>query len=238
MIKPRLVSVIIPVYNGELYLAEALDSVFAQDYRPIEVIVVDDGSNDTTAAVAKRYNQVRCLQQSNQGQPTARNTGLSHCKGDLIAFLDADDRWVPGKLSMQVAYLETHPEAGCVMGKMKNFLHEGVGRPSWVEQSTLSDNSTAFHVGTLLAHRWLFEKVGYFNVSYSYGVEDLDWLIRLKETNIPIAIMQDVLLLRRIHLNNMSHNPAGHCIKNRGRILLMKEAIDRKRKAQSDIEHL
>ena len=119
MNQPKLASVIIPVYNGELYLAEALDSVFAQDYRPIEVIVVDDGSTDGTATVANEYSQVHYLHQPNQGPPVARNTGLSYCTGDLITLLDADDLWVPGKLSMQVAYLEAHPEAGCVIGKIR-----------------------------------------------------------------------------------------------------------------------
>jgi len=236
MTVPKLVSVIIPVYNGEFYLAEALDSIFAQDYRSIEVIVVDDGSSDNTAAVARKYSQVHYLHQTNQGQPAARNTGLSHCKGDLIAFLDADDLWGPGKLTMQAAYLEAHPEAGCVMGRTKNFLQEGVDRPTWVEQSTLSDNSTAFHMGTLMAHRWVFEKIGNFNTSYSYGVDDLDWLIRLKESDIAIATMEDVQLLRRIHKHNMSHNPEGHTIKTHGRIRLLKEAIDRKRKADSSAQ--
>jgi len=236
MIKPKLVSVIIPVYNGELYLAEALDSVFAQEYRPIEVIVVDDGSTDNTAAVAKRYRQVHYLYQANQGQPAARNTGLSHCKGDLIAFLDADDRWALGKLSKQAAYLEVHPEAGCVIGRMKNVLQAGSDRPSWADKRTSSDDSAAYHMGTLLAHRWVFEKAGYFNSSYLYGVDDLDWLIRLKELNIAIAIIKEVQLLRRIHSHNMSHDPEGHTIKTRGRIQLLKEFIDRKRKAQSSAQ--
>lgn len=169
MTKPKLVSVIIPVFNGELYLAEALDSVFAQDYRPIEVIVVDDGSTDDTAAVARRYSHVYYLHQPNQGPPVARNTGLSHCKGDLIAFLDADDLWVPGKLSMQVAYLEFHPEAGCVIGRMKNFLQESIPRPSWVNDSIFSDNPDAYSLGSMLAHRWVFETVGQFNTSNQRG---------------------------------------------------------------------
>jgi glycosyltransferase involved in cell wall biosynthesis len=230
MIIPKLVSVIIPVYNGELYLAEALDSVLAQDYRPIEVIVVDDGSTDNTAEVARKYSQVHYLHQTNQGPPAARNTGLSHCKGDLIAFLDADDLWVSGKLSMQVSFLEAHPEAGCVMGRTKNVLQEGVVRPSWVEESTLSEDSVAYHMGTLLAHRRVLETVGNFNASYLYS-DDFDWLIRLKESNISIGKMEKILHLRRIHLSNLSHNPEGRVIKTHSRIRLLKETIDRRRKA-------
>ena len=233
---PKLISVVIPVYNGELYLAEALDSVFAQDYRPLEVIVVDDGSTDNTASVAKKYNQVHYVHQTNKGQPAARNTGLSNCSGDLIAFLDADDMWVPGKLSMQWAFLESHPEAGCVIGRMKNVLHEGSHIPFWVDQNTVSGDSVAYHMGTLLAHRWVFEKVGNFNAFHSYGIDDLDWLIRLKERDISIAKMENVQLLRRIHLHNMSHNPEGHNIKIRGKIQLVKKVIDRRRNAQSSTQ--
>lgn len=232
MIEPKLVSVIIPVYNGESYLAEALDSVFAQDYRPIEVIVVDDGSTDHTAEIARKYNQVHYLYQTNQGPPVARNTGLSHCEGDLIALLDADDLWVPGKLSMQVAYLESHPEVGCVIGRMKNFLQAGIPRPSWVSDSMLADNQEAYSLGSMLAHRWVFDTVGQFNTSNQRG-DNIDWLIRLNELKIIIYNMPEVLLLRRIHSNNMSQK---HELKNQARLRFLKEAIDRKRKTQNSAQ--
>jgi glycosyltransferase involved in cell wall biosynthesis len=228
----KLVSVIIPVYNGAMYLAEALDSVFAQDYRPLEVMVVDDGSTDDTAAVAKKYRQTIYLCQANQGPPAARNAGLKHCTGDLIAFLDSDDLWVPGKLSMQAAYLEMHPQAGCVIGRTKNFLQEGAVWPSWAMGTVLTGDLIAYHLGTLLSQRWVIETVGNFNESYMYS-EDFDWLIRLKESNIFIAKMEEVLLLRRIHSTNISHSQRGREIKTHDRLLLLKEAMDRKRKAQS-----
>lgn len=232
MTKPKLVSVIIPVYNGELYLAEALDSVFAQGYRPIEVIVVDDGSTDNTAAVAKRYNQVHYLHQANQGPAVARNTGLSHCKGDLISFLDADDLWVPGKLSMQVTYLEVNPEAGCVIGKMKNFLQEGIPRPPWVNDSMLIENADAYSLGTMLAHRWVFDTVGQFNTSNKRG-DNIDWLIRLNELKIVCPKMLEILLLRRIHAHNLSQEMK---MKSQARLHFLKEAIDRKRKIQNSAQ--
>jgi glycosyltransferase involved in cell wall biosynthesis len=198
---PKLVSVIIPVYNGATYLAEALDSVFAQDYRPIEVIVVDDGSTDDTAVIAKRYSQIRYLHEVNQGPAVARNTGLIHCTGDLIGFLDADDRWVLGKLSLQAKYLEAHPEVDCVIGRMKNFVQESIPRPSWVEDFMLSD--------------------------------DYDWLIRFRESNISMAKMPEVFLLRRIHLNNRCNDAEKRTIKIQHRFKLLKEEIARKRLAQS-----
>ena len=232
MIEPKLVSVIIPVYNGELYLAEALDSVFAQYYRPIEVIMVDDGSTDHTVSVAKRYSQVHYFHQTNQGPPAARNTGLSYCKGDLIAFLDADDLWIPGKLSMQVAYLESHPEVGCVIGRMKNFLQESIPRPSWVNDSIFANNPDAYSLGSMLAHRWVFERVGQFNTSNKRG-DNIDWLIRLNELKLMYYKMPEVLLLRRIHSNNISQKCE---LEIQARLRFLKEAIDRKRKTQNSAQ--
>ena len=91
--QPKLISAIIPAYNAERYISQAIESVLAQPYRPIEIVVADDGSTDGTAAIAKSYSAVRYVYQPNQGPPVARNAGLAHSSGELIAFLDADDFW-------------------------------------------------------------------------------------------------------------------------------------------------
>ena len=99
-----LISCIIPVYNGQRFLAESLDSIFAQTYRPLEVIVCDDGSTDGTAHVAAEYPQpLVYIHQPNQGSPRARNCGIRAAKGDFLAFLDADDLWRSEKLTRQMA---------------------------------------------------------------------------------------------------------------------------------------
>jgi glycosyltransferase involved in cell wall biosynthesis len=99
---PPTVSVVIPAFNAEHYLAEAIDSVLAQTGAPLECIVVDDGSNDGTRRIAEAYGgKVRCLSRPNQGVSAARNAGIEAARGELIAFLDADDVWVPDKLERQ-----------------------------------------------------------------------------------------------------------------------------------------
>jgi glycosyltransferase involved in cell wall biosynthesis len=99
-----LISCVVPVFNGERYLGEALDSILAQTYRPLELLVVDDGSTDGTAALVTRYrDQIRPLFQPNAGQAAARNLGLSVARGEFVAFLDADDLWHPEKLARQMA---------------------------------------------------------------------------------------------------------------------------------------
>ncbi|OYY94865.1 MAG: hypothetical protein B7Y41_04725 [Hydrogenophilales bacterium 28-61-23] len=113
--RESLVSVVIPVFNASKYLAEAIDSVLAQSYRPIEIIAVDDGSTDDSLAVLRGYgDKVIVIEQPNGGQGVARNTAVDNSSGEYIAFLDADDIWDPVKLEKQVALLERHPEAVAV----------------------------------------------------------------------------------------------------------------------------
>jgi glycosyltransferase involved in cell wall biosynthesis len=139
--KNPLVSVIIPAYNSEKYIAEALDSVFAQTYRPIEVIVVDDGSTDGTADVVKKCQErfigsngfagstiktgaanktsLTYFYQKNSGPSVARNAGIKAARGEYVAFLDADDAWTDDKLEKQVALLQDHPDLDVVFTNVK-----------------------------------------------------------------------------------------------------------------------
>lgn len=113
-----LVSVIMPAYNSRLYIAAAIESVLEQDYEALELIVVDDGSSDGTPTEVRRFGErVRIIEQENAGPATARNTGVSAARGDLLAFIDADDVWLPGKISAQVEYLRDHPDVGVVFGQ-------------------------------------------------------------------------------------------------------------------------
>ena len=112
-----LVTVIVPVYNGEAFIGEALDSALAQDLDGVEVIVVDDGSTDGTREIVKDMAGVQYVWQQNQGPAAARNTALELARGEFVAFLDADDRIPPSKLRTQVGYLRQHPEVGCVLSR-------------------------------------------------------------------------------------------------------------------------
>src|SRR5262245_59961185 len=122
-----LISVVVPVLDGEPYLAEALDSILAQDHRPLEVIVVDDGSKDLSAEVAESYGDpVRVLRQAKQGPADARNRGIEAAGGDYLSFLDADDRYRPGKLSTQLTALEADPDADICQCVAENFWELGL----------------------------------------------------------------------------------------------------------------
>ena len=120
-----LVSVVIPAYNACTFLPQALESVFGQEYRPIEVIVVDDGSTDGTYELLRGRDDLRLIRQENKGEAAARNVGITQAQGEWIAFLDADDIWLPGKLTTQLAKAQENPSTGVIYG---GFVQEYYGR--------------------------------------------------------------------------------------------------------------
>jgi glycosyltransferase involved in cell wall biosynthesis len=197
------VSVIVPAYNRERYLGAALDSVLAQDYRPLEIVVVDDGSTDGTARVARAYPDVRYLHQANQGVAAARNAGIAASRGELIAFLDSDDLWAPEKLRLQVGFLLEHPRVGYCLARMRNFLEPGCPPPPWIGVDELSRVEFGIVPGTLVARRDVFERVGGFDPRYPCG-SDTDWFFRAKDAGIALGFLGEILLLRRVHDANLS----------------------------------
>jgi len=217
-----LVSVIIPVYNCEHYLAEAIESVLAQTYRPIEVIVVDDGSMDNSATITRSYSGIQYIYQSNQGVAVARNTGIAAARGDFISFLDADDIWSPNKLAVQVAYLLEHPNVVFTIGRIQNFLEEGVDLPPRVIKSLLKEKQIGLM--TMVAYKTVFEQICGFDSSYRVG-SDLEWFTRAKDVGIPMAILPETLLYRRIHTSNLSHQTQARCA---GLLRILKSSTERK----------
>ena len=199
-----LVSVIIPVYNGERFLTAAIQSALDQDYNAFEVIVVDDGSTDCTAQIAQSYKDVRYIYQPNQGHGAARNTGIEASQGELLAFLDADDVWDSRKLSVQVSYLIDHPDIGYVVAGIRNFIEPGVERPSWVTEKMLEDISKGHIASALVVRRTVMDQVGAFDTSYLFA-DVVDWFLRAGDTGIPMVSLPDVLLYRRVHDANQSY---------------------------------
>jgi glycosyltransferase involved in cell wall biosynthesis len=200
-----LVSCIVPVFNGERFLAEALDSILRQTYRPLEVVVVDDGSTDGTAGVIAAYGpRLRSFYQPNAGEPSARNRGLSAARGAFVAFLDADDLWHAEKLERQMARFHARPGLDGSVTHAQNFwaaeLREEQAR---YQDRRYAQPLPAWTCASLLARRELFEAVGPFDPSLLIG-DDNDWFLRARHYGALMELLPDVLVYRRLHGANLS----------------------------------
>jgi glycosyltransferase involved in cell wall biosynthesis len=202
--KLPLVSVIVPVHNGEKFIAKTLECILAQDYQEKEIIVVDDGSTDMSGEIIRSYKDVKYFFQENRGVPVARNYGVKHSKGELIAFSDQDDLWKSNKLSDQVNYLLENPECEYVLCKRKVFMEPGVQRPSWLKKEFLTSENIDYSPSSLLARASLFQKIGSFNSDFE-NASDVDWFFRAKNAAIQKGVVDKVLYLKRIHEDNQSN---------------------------------
>jgi glycosyltransferase involved in cell wall biosynthesis len=222
---PPLVTVVVAAYNGERFLRETLESLFAQDFDSFEAVFVDDGSEDATGEIAKSF-PVRYVRQENQGLPAARNAGFALARGDLIAFLDDDDLLPPTKLSVQAGYLLEHPDTGCVLGRQEWILEEGVEPPPLVRDPIFGELG-GIQLVTAMIRRRVLEELGGFDPSYRYA-EDRDLFIRMREHGVEIAVLQDVVLHKRLHGTNMTMNrPTTHPM-----LRSLREKLDRERRGQ------
>lgn len=200
-----LITCIIPVYNGERYLREAIDSIFQQTYPSLELIVADDGSTDRTRAVIASYgDKIRCLSQPNSGPATARNLGVRAATGEYVAFLDADDVWHPEKLERQIARFDARPGLDCCVTHVQNFwVPESRDEEERFRDHRVSKPLPGYVTQTLLARRRLFQAVGLFDTTLDHG-DSTDWFIRAEQYGAVMELMPDVLLYRRLHQTNRS----------------------------------
>jgi glycosyltransferase involved in cell wall biosynthesis len=188
-----LISVIVPTYNGMPYVVEAIDSILAQAYDPVEVIVVDDGSTDDTASVVQVYGEaVRYYHQPNSGTSTARNQGVRLAHGEWLAFLDADDLWTINKLKMQTDLLHHNPTIDLVSGQVLEF--SGATPDQHLQTMAVPGH----HPGAMLIKRDAFAEVGSFSEFY-LNAEVVEWVARAMRADIQRSMLPDVVMHRRIH---------------------------------------
>ncbi len=219
-----LVSVIIPIYNGERFLRQAVVSVLSQEYAPIEVIVVDDGSRDASATIARGFGPpVTCLSQANGGAASARNAGVEASRGELIAFLDADDLWLPGKLHAQVDALSEDPELACVFGLVE---HVSEGEEAAGLEVHVAADAAGLAPGTMLIRREAFFRVGLFKLGLVMG-EFLDWYARATELGLHSKVLPQRMLQRRLHAGNTSR---GLAASRTDYLHVLRAALERRRR--------
>ncbi len=203
MLKP-LVSIIVPVYNGEKYIGDTLQSILSQNYLQKEIIVVNDGSTDSSEQIIRSFSGIKYFYQENSGVPVARNRGIRESVGEFIAFSDQDDVWKPNKLSDQVNYLLDNPEIEYVISMRKTVLEEGVTPPAWLKKELLDSENVDHSPSSLLARKSIFDKVGLFKPELK-NASDVDWFFRARDAGLKKGIIQKVHYLKRIHQDNQSY---------------------------------
>jgi len=222
-----LVSVIIPVYNGERYLTQSIESVLAQTYHPTEIILVDDGSTDKTATLAKQYHgQIRYVLQKNLGAGAARNLGVEFAQGRFLAFIDADDLWMPKKLAQQMAVLASEPSVDMVFGNVKQFVSPELRIEKANQLNQFIEIMPGYHVGTMLIRREAFQRVGDFKTNVELA-EFQYWYSRGIDLGLKHKMLSDILMKRRIHKNNQGIYKREHRIEYSR---FIKTVLDRRRK--------
>lgn len=194
------ISAILSVFNGERYLREALESILAQTRPPDEIIVVDDGSTDGSADVARTFGGVTVLSQANAGQAAGIAAGVAHASGTLLAFQDADDLWSADKLERQLAVL-ADPSVEAVFGMSEQFVSPELGpelhaRFAPPEKILTGEISTA-----MLVRRSAFERVGGYDPTLR-GAGFTDWLARAKQAGLRSSMLPHIVHRRRLHLTN------------------------------------
>ena len=207
-----LVSVVIPTYNQASYLREAIDSVLAQAYRPLELIVVDDGSTDATPEVIAEYgDRLTAIRQVNHGAAHALNVGLKAARGAFICWLSSDDAFLPDKIERQVAALAADPAAGLCCTGWETMDAEGTTLGSfpsveWIHPDALVATfwRNPINGSTVMLPRRSFEEIGPFNEELRADVDGEMWL-RLAR-RYPFATVPEVLLRYRVHAEAMSRN--------------------------------
>jgi glycosyltransferase involved in cell wall biosynthesis len=209
---PKLVSVVIPCYNQAHFLDQAIQSSLDQAYSQFEIIIIDDGSNDNTAEVASRYPSVRYVHQKNAGLSSARNAGLRHCRGDLIVFLDADDRLLPHALQTGAHEIQRHPECAFVSGQCRLIDSAGAALHTPVQELVERDHYLRLLRGgnyiwcpaTVLYQREIFDFVEGFNPALNPAA-DYDLYLRITR-DFSVSAHDTVVAEYRQHDLSMSRD--------------------------------
>ncbi len=223
------ISVLIPLYNGARYVRETLDSVLTQSVPVSEIVVVDDGSTDDGPAIVESVEKVRLVQKPHSGPAATLNRAFTEARGEVLAFVDADDLWTPGKLERQLAVLTASSSPLFVFGHAKNFHSPDLTDDEKARIHCPPDPIPAVTLGTMLARRTDVLRVGDIGTQWQVGYF-VDWYSRAQALGIRAEMLPDVLLHRRLHRTNLSRTQP-QARPDFARIL--KSVLDRKRAAGS-----
>jgi glycosyltransferase involved in cell wall biosynthesis len=191
------ISVIIPAYNHANFIGAAIESVIQQTLQPAQILIIDDGSTDSTQDVVRESKSVRYVRTAHAGAAAARNLGVDLAEENYLAFLDADDLWVANKLELQMETMQRQPDLDMVFGHVEEFYSAEV--PVTERRCRLRISSAGYVFGTLLIRTESFKRVGKLDQSLRAG-EFIDWYARALGLNG--CMLEPIVMRRRVHLNN------------------------------------
>jgi len=225
-----LISVVLPVFNGEKYIATAIKSVLNQSFHNIELLVIDDGSRDSTREIVSKFNddRVHYIYQANKGPASARNNGIERARGDYLAFIDCDDNWYCDKLQKQLEYMKKSPSLSAVYCKHNLVFQNPDKKYNWVRELDDQKRRPNETISSLFIKKDLFNKIGKFVDGFKVA-EDTDFYMRLCESSFKFEIMDDCLLDILNHDDNISQN-----IERNRKFMFQVLAISIKRKKEYD----
>jgi glycosyltransferase involved in cell wall biosynthesis len=223
-----LVSVIMPVFNAEKYVREAIESVLSQTYTDIELICVNDKSTDNSLSLLESFGNTVILinNEDNCGTAESRNKGIRLARGGFLAFIDNDDTWERTRLEVQMKQFNNNPQLDVSFSYIKNFISPDLGEEVKKLRYCPPDPMPGYIPSTILIKRTSFEKVGDFESRWNNG-ESFAWILKAKEAGLKFGMVDDVLVKRRIHETNKgvlsSSKSWGDYLK------ILRESIDRRR---------
>jgi glycosyltransferase involved in cell wall biosynthesis len=218
-INPKI-TVITPVFNSEKYIEQTIQSIYNQNYFPLQIIVVDDGSYDNTAKIVQSHSNILYFYQENSGPAAARNLALKYATGEFITFLDSDDLWNENALHQLSSFLQENKDVDIVEGK----LQEVVSNHNLNDIVQISEPYYMSNFGSCMIRKAVFDIVGNYNSQLKYA-EDIDWFTRAWENNIHKLRVPETILYYRKHQDNLTKNHLGNPYFYR--LLLFKLKIER-----------
>jgi glycosyltransferase involved in cell wall biosynthesis len=208
-----LVSVVLPVRDGASFLRDALDSLAGQTHRPIELLIVDGASTDGSREIAAAFPTppdmtLHIIDQTTRGGISeAWSMGMAAARGDLLAFIGADDLWLPGKLAAQIALLAERPDADMAITGLRYQAEPGYAGSGAPNTRLLGRDHVGMTFETLLVRRAVYERLGALDGRYGMSA-DSDWLARAKDAGFALVAVPDVLVIKRLHGGNLSDQAA------------------------------
>ena len=228
---PFSVSVIIPLFNNEKYIGEAIESVLTQADKHMEIIVVNDGSTDKSSEVAEKFiPHIKLIQQLNKGAAAARNLGIIQSHGYFLAFLDADDIWMPDHQKLLLEAFNKFPDLDMTLGSVEQFISPELP----IEKGNILIDELkimpGYHPGAMLVKKLSFMKIGLLNEKLHLA-EFIDWFSKARDMGLKSIMLDDIVYKRRIHTSNQGILKRDHL---KDYTTVLREALARKKKMKRD----